>query len=508
MEYSVNESLGDILSGIVASKPDVLGFSCYIWNIDYIRRLMCCVKLLLPDCVMVLGGPEVSFEEDFSNFPDAAYIVKGPAEVSFCKLIALLQSSEKPSVRIIEPSFEEAFVTLPSPLTREYFASFLQDKMLSPANQLLYYESTRGCPFSCAYCLSSTHEGVDYQPLERVFSDINRMIRHGAACIKFIDRTFNANAERAYTILEFVRDLDTTCVFHFEIGADLLNEKTLAMIGTMPVHRVQFEAGIQSISPEVLAYVQRKMNVSAALSAIKTLSGFGNCHTHADLIAGLPFETITSFSKAVDTCIRSRPHSLQIGFLKLLRGSSLRRESDKYGLVYTPFAPYEILETPHMTYYELCRIKRVGEMVDKFYNSGLYARCLDAVLSLVFVDDAFGLFEALATHCRNHGGFRVSLKRSYALMLSFLLLYIDERLARHLVKLDCMSHDPKGLLPDGIEQNRDKEKEKSLRQEDRYRHTPLRVEFFEFDNTTRVFNYSQKHPVSGEYLSEVIGMTT
>lgn len=505
LEYSVNESLGYILSGIVASKPDVLGFSCYIWNIDYVRRLMCCVKLLLPDCVMVLGGPEVSFEEDFSNFPDAAYIVKGPGEVSFCKLIALLQNGERPSERIIEPCFEESFAALPSPLTREYFASFYQDKMLSASNQLLYYESTRGCPFSCAYCLSSTHERIESVPLEQVFSDIMGMIRHGAACIKFVDRTFNANSERANKILEFVRNLDTTCVFHFEVGADLLDAKTISILKDMPVHRVQFEAGIQSISPKVLDHVQRKMNVSAALNNIETLSGFGNCHIHADLIAGLPFETISSFAEAVNVCVRARPHTLQIGFLKLLRGSSLRRDSDKFGLVYTPFAPYEILETPHMTYDEMCRIKRVGEVVDKFYNSGFYARCLDVALSLVFVDDAFSLFEALATHCRNHGGFRVSLKRSYALMLSFLLLYVEKDLAHHLVKLDCLSHDPKGMLPDGIEQKRDKETEKSLRQEERYRHTPLRVEVFAFDNTTCVFDYSQKHPVTGEYLYEVKG---
>ncbi len=511
LETSVNDSLSDVLAQVCAYAPDVAGFSCYIWNIEFATKLASSVKRILgAGCTVVLGGPEVSFETSVPEFAD--YVVRGAGECAFYNLAASLcdhaSSPDDCSLenRIINGTCVD-FSSLPSPFTEAYFASFSLSKMLAPANQLIYYEASRGCPFSCAYCLSSTTDGVAYLPIERVVDDVLLLLQHGAACIKFVDRTFNANRRFALEVLEFIYGLDTKCTFHFEAAADLFDEGLLAAVAMMPRGRVQFEIGIQTVNDETIAAVSRKTDIDRALENIGRIVKLGNCHVHVDLIAGLPYETPETFAAAVDRVLAVRPHMLQIGFLKMLKGSRLREDAARWGYVYADYPPYEVLQSGSMTFAELTEIKGVADVVDKFYNSGMYVNTVEYALRCVF-GSGYEFFSALARFDGGRRGYKGSLKRSYEMLFEFLMGYADEADAGvdgsdtdssavvHWVKLDCLMCDPKGMLPDGIVARRDKGVEAAYKKRAKDAGSPVagtvRAEFFAYDGVVRVFVFDEK----------------
>jgi radical SAM superfamily enzyme YgiQ (UPF0313 family) len=358
-EYTVNDPIGSVLDGIYTAKPDVIGFSCYIWNIERVREIAGAVKALLPGCVIVLGGPEVSFDGDY---PFAGHIIRGAGEEPFAAFLNNL------------PAERAAFQDLPSPYTQAYLGSFASNRMLSIKNQLVYYESSRGCPFSCTYCLSSASSGVEYLPLERVFGEIGLFVSSGAKIVKFIDRTFNADAKRAAAVLRHILTLETRCAFHFEAAADLFDDELLAVIGQMPPGRVQFEIGVQSLNAQTLRAVNRTMDIGKVFDCVRRLISFGNTHIHLDLIAGLPHETPESFIEGVDRCLSLRPHMLQLGVLKMLKGTKIRAESGKYGYVYNQCPPYQVFSNNTMSFYDMCEIRRVGQVVDRFYNKSVLTK--------------------------------------------------------------------------------------------------------------------------------------
>jgi len=491
-EHTVNDHAADIVAEIFEERPDVVGFSCYIWNIEQVVKVAKMLGQYLPNCLIVLGGPEVSFEADCSAYPFAHAIVQGAGEVAFVNLLRGLVKGEISSGAVIPSCNHIAFEDLPSPYTSHYFQSFIEGRMVSIKNQLVYYESSRGCPFSCTYCLSSAACGVEELPVKRVLSDLDRLLTHGATCIKFVDRTFNANRERAREIFRHILSYETDCVFHFEVAADLFTPELLQLISAMPPQRVQFEIGIQSTNEATLAGINRRMDVEQALSNIQTLIAFDNCHVHVDIIAGLPFETTDSFAKGIDACMNMRPHMLQLGFLKLLKGTEIRANNEMYGYAFNEFPPYEVFRSAHMSFEELIKWKQVEEVLDKFYNSGLFANAVNYAIDQVF-QSAYQFFEELSVFCKGKN-LRVSLKNAYTLLFQFLCRHMEARVAEHYVKLDCFTFSSQGVLPDGIQIHRDKTAENDFRRNNPV-YSNVRVEFFEYDKKTRAFIYDEKHPI-------------
>lgn len=495
-EHTINNRVGDIVAAIYQHCPDMVGFSCYIWNIEHVVQVAALLKKLLPACVIVLGGPEVSFETDCFTYPFADYIIQGVGEVAFAGLVTQLMAGNPPDSGVIG-SGPVDFATLPTPYTDQYFDSFAKGPVGAIQHQLVYYESSRGCPFSCSYCLTSTFCGVQELPLHRVYADIDRFLRHGAACIKFVDRTFNANRRRAVEILRYILTLDTDCTFHFEVAADLFDAELLDIISQMPPRRVQFEIGIQSINPPTLDAVKRSTDTEQALTHIQTLTGFGNCHIHVDLIAGLPFETMATFTAGIDACLRTRPQMLQLGFLKLLKGTALRESCKRYDYIYNDYAPYEVAQSRTMSFSDMIRLKQIEGVIDKFYNSGTFANTIAYALEHVF-PSPYQFFSALAEF---NGGasLSVSPKQAYTLLLRFLCRHTDRAAAAHYVKLDCLTFHTKGVLPDEIPLRRDRAAERVYQQSAEARCRNVRAEYFEYDGEIRLFLYDERDVMTRAY---------
>lgn len=502
-EFSINDNTNDMIGQIYKQAPEVLAFSCYIWNVEQVNKIANMLRKLMPDIVIVLGGPEVSFESSFDNYPYADYIVQGAGEIAFCELLKTIKQGNNQQQKTIIAGLNQPFSHFPSPYTQAYYDSFSGSKMVSIANQLVYYESSRGCPFNCAYCLSSVTDAVQYLPLARVKEDLARLIAEGATCIKFVDRTFNADKRRAQEILLYIYALDTNCTFHFEVAADLFDEDLLEIIAKMPIARVQFEIGIQSTNKQTLDAVSRKTDIDKSLFAIQSLVNMGNCHVHVDLIAGLPHETMETFSQAIDSCISVRPNMLQLGFLKLLKGSYLRLNSAMFGYCYTDYPPYEVLRNNNMTVEDIITLKGIEETIDKFYNSGMFANTIWYAIEKLFISP-HQLFYQLSLYLNKNGGIKVSLKNAYTLLYNFLLSYGDKKEVEHYIKLDCLSYDAKGMLPSAISPQRDKSAEKAYRNDPSNKHKNIRIEYFDYDGKLRLFDYDNKNIITKSFEVETI----
>jgi radical SAM superfamily enzyme YgiQ (UPF0313 family) len=266
----------------------------------------------------------------------------------------------------------------------------------------------------------------------------------------------------------------------------------------MPVNRVQFEIGIQSVNDETLKSVSRKTNIETALTNIKKLTAMKNCHIHVDLIAGLPFETSETFAQAINRCLAAKPHMLQLGFLKMLKGSAIREQSDQFNYLFADYAPYEVFQSNSMTFNDIITLKSVERVIDKFYNSGMFANTVDYAVTKLF-KTGYDFFLNLGKYCEEIVNIKVSLKNSYSILLNFLLPYAEKEEAEHYIKLDCLTFDVQGMLPDCIAQYRDKGLESEFRNSPEFNSKSIRVEFFRFDNKKRLFVYGPKNPVSKEY---------
>lgn len=496
-EHTINDHINEIAQAIYTENPDVVGFSCYIWNIEQVEKLAALVKIYLPKCTIVCGGPEVSFASNTLEYPWADYIIEGAGEVSFAQLILKLKQGNMPKGKILPQLCSMSFDKFPSPFTREYFESFAEGKMGSIENQLVYYESSRGCPFSCGYCLSSVTDGVQYLPLERVKQELRLLVEKGAACIKFVDRTFNAKKQRAKEILLFISALNTSCTFHFEVAADLFDDEMLSIIEKMPTERTQFEIGIQSTNLKTLEQVQRKTNLEKVFNNIKALTGMGNCHVHIDLIAGLPFDTINTFAKAIDACYGLNAHMLQLGFLKLLKGSALREQAQRWAFVYDPFPPYEIIKNHVLSVEEIMHLQQIERVIDKFYNTGMYKHTISFAVGRLF-NSPYQFFSELADFCKGRQ-IKQSLKNSYAFLAEFLLPYGRREEILHYIKLDCLTFDFKTQLPEIIPQKRARQAEAEFKYDNKGKFKKIRAEYFPFDEKTRIFIYDEKHLISKMY---------
>lgn len=400
VEFTVNEPINRIYSGIVAEKPDVVAFSCYIWNIETVLKLCDDLKKTLPNVIIVAGGPEVSFENGglLEENTNVDYIIAGEGEDKLPGLLNLLKNGGKPDEQEILrlKSYTEIrnLENIPSPY------KYIEKGSLK--NRIAYIESSRGCPFRCAYCMSSVTKGVRYFPLEKVYEAIDILAESGSTVIKFVDRTFNCNEERALAIWEYILKFrNRGIVFHFEIDPGLLTDKMLSCLEKMPEGLVQVEAGIQSIHEKTLAAVQRNESIEKAFSNLSRLLSFGNIHVHADLIAGLPYESYSDFRKSFNMVYSLFAHHFQLGFLKFLRGSALKQKKEQYGYLFRNYPPYEVISSNCISAEELLKIKDIETCTDLFYNSGRFGLTLRILFDSL--GDPFAFYERLSVYMRENG---------------------------------------------------------------------------------------------------------
>lgn len=396
VEYTINQSTADIREDIVARRPTAIGFSCYLWNIRLVLELAADLKLLLPDTEIFLGGPEVSYEtpDFFAHHPFIDFILTGEGELAFARYCAGVVPAQLPG------ALTSAGLTPAQPPVPLDAIPFVYDGLTGLEHKMLYYETQRGCPFSCQYCLSSATAGVRFLSWERVQADLSFFLAHRAPRVKLVDRTFNANRAHARRIWAFLMAHDNGVTnFHMELEAGLLTEDDLALLAQARPGLFQFEIGVQSTHEPTLAAVHRPNDFPRLAPRVQQLRSQDNIHLHLDLIAGLPFEDYATFGRSFDDVFALRPHQLQLGFLKLLKGSGLRARAQDLGLVFSPTPPYQILKTPQLSYGDLCRLQALEDGLETYYNSGKARLILDAAVPCF--SGAFALFEALGDYRRS-----------------------------------------------------------------------------------------------------------
>lgn len=371
-EYTINDSYDQVLGSIVRKKPDILGFSVYIWNVRRVQTLLEDIRAVLPKCQIILGGPEVSFGTP--QIPAHLYdhVLAGEGERAFFTLLLRLFGVKSPK------GFDAH-----RPLAGEEIPFIYNDENIRCfENRIVYYESSRGCPFSCAYCLSGAEDRVRFKPLEQVYQEIDFFIRHKVPQVKFVDRTFNCNPVRSQKILAYILEHagDTSMNFHFECAGDLFDEEQLATIRQAPKGLFQFEIGIQSTYEPALHAACRKTDTRKVFTNVARLMEEGNANVHVDLIAGLPDEDYTRFTQSFNEVYALKAHQLQLGFLKILKGATLNQVVDRYGYVFSKNPPYEILQNHSLSNEEILRMKAVEDVLNRYYNSGRYGRTLSFLM--------------------------------------------------------------------------------------------------------------------------------
>ncbi len=384
-EFTINEPIERIQAEIYEAKADVIGFSCYIWNISETLAVIRQLRLVLPHTKIVLGGPEVSFDAPTFLEENSAVdaVVVGEGENSFPKLLGAWQRGQEPVEvpGLVWRDSQGKILSNPSgkmPNMTEIPNPYQIDENFR--GRLAYLETSRGCPFSCQYCLSSTFQGVRFLPPERFREFLRRALQAGARTIKLVDRTFNTSKEHAFAILDIAREeaanfpTDAGIRIHCEMAGELLDEEWLDYLRNYPKDLVQFEIGVQSTHKETLALISRPQQFQRWASYVQEIRQMDKSHLHLDLIAGLPKEDWASFRTSFNDVYKVQPHMLQLGFLKVLKGSGLRNKSREYGLIYSPDPPYTILATEVLSHDELLKLHRLEEILERYYNSGRFPK--------------------------------------------------------------------------------------------------------------------------------------
>lgn len=434
-EYTINNLSEKVVQDIYLRKPDILAFSCYIWNISFVRKVINDVAKIMPKVDIWLGGPEVSFEcrSILEELPEVKGIMAGEGEETFVALmrtysaktadrelkniIGLVYRDETNKVQENPPVTELDMNSLP----------FVYDDLADFTNRIIYYESSRGCPFNCSYCLSSVDKKLRFRDISLVKEEIKYFLDRKVPQVKFIDRTFNANKDRTLDIWRFILENDNGITnFHFEISADLLNEEQLELLSKFRPGLVQLEIGIQSTCEKTLKEIHRYVDFKVLSENVRRIISFGNIHCHVDFIAGLPYEDMETFKKSFNDVYELKAEQLQLGFLKVLKGSLMYENAEEYGISYTTAPPYEVLYTKWISYDDILLLKGIEEMVEVYYNSGQFAftiACLER-----YFDNGFDMFEALARFYKYRYPFEVKHSRQtrYEILLEFIKVYAGE----------------------------------------------------------------------------------
>jgi radical SAM superfamily enzyme YgiQ (UPF0313 family) len=463
-EFTINQPIREIMGEIYLHRPDVLGFSCYIWNITEILTLCADYKKVAPHTLIVLGGPEVSYDTEqlLLQHPYIDCVVRGEGEESFLELLLAIQT-EQPWDTVEGISYRQGSRILHNP-ARESIHDLdripfpYQQEMDLLADRVVYYESSRGCPFRCSYCLSSASTGVRYFSLERVKSDLAYLLNFPLREIKFVDRTFNSDENRAREIIDFIVAHRGTVKIHLEIDAGIFSEGMLDFLETVPAELFNFEIGIQSTYGPTLAAVRRHLDWGRLSHNIQRLQKHRNIHLHLDLIAGLPGEDYDNFTRSFNMVYDLHPDVLQLGFLKLLKGSDLQRLSDHYGYVYQSRAPYQVLANQTITYQQILVLTRIEDILEKYYNSGDMPRTIAYVVQEIYPGQAMDFYRDLADYWQVRQLFGVGHRKEA--LYNYLLAFIGTQHPAHLetvyelLKYDYLCRNHKhGLPADWVSRN-------------------------------------------------------
>ena len=404
MEFTINQRLDFIADELFRAKPDVILFSCYIWNVDMLKSLCQLLKKIMPNCIIGFGGPEVSYEaETFLRENKAVdLIMRGEGELVFSQYLDYLDFGIPSSLYDIKSmTFRDGDRIVSTmqqePLDLSLLPFPYEEDFHDVENQIIYYESSRGCPYSCGYCLSSIEKGVRFVPLEKVYTALQKFLDHKVRQVKFIDRTFNCKKSHAMGIWRYLAEHDNGVTnFHFEITADLLDQETIAFLHTVRKGLFQFEIGVQSTNPKTIEAINRNVNFEKLSGIVQQIKAGGNIHQHLDLIAGLPHEDYASFARSFNDVYALKPEQLQLGFLKVLKGSMIYNRQHDFSIVYQDTAPYEVLTTHMLPYEDTLKLKAVEEMVETYYNSGKFLNTLEYLVPLY--DTPFAFFEQLSQY--------------------------------------------------------------------------------------------------------------
>lgn len=510
--FTINQDAGKIVEEIYTMDPGLIGFSCYIWNIAMIRTIVGNLSRILPDTEIWLGGPEVSYcaEEILAELPVYGVMI-GEGEETFAGLVREYYSLDK-DYRRVKGIVTRAFHTGDPDVCGMDELPFVYHDLNRGdfENHILYYESSRGCPYSCTYCLSSIDKQVRFKSLDKVFEELQFFLDHGVRQVKFLDRTFNCRDSRAIAIWRYLSEHDNQITnFHFEIAAETLSEEALDLLAGMRPGLVRLEIGIQSTDLDTLKRIRRVMDPDQCRHVMEKLRKNGNIRLHLDLIAGLPGESYERFIRSFNEVYLMRPHELQLGFLKVLKGTAIEKEARDAGIVYGAEPPYEVLYTADLSYAQLRKLKAVEEMLESYYNSNQFERSIGFLEQ--YFETPYELYEALAEFYRenNYTVAQPSRIKRYEILLAFwkqccpeskVSAQYDPEDAEKLLK-ECLLYDlyARECLkkrPDfaGDVPARIRKRESRLRAED------LHVEHFEILTGAPAdlqFDYKDRDPVSG-----------
>ena len=469
-EFSINDREEKILEEIIMEKPNVVAFSTYIWNIEMIKRISNLIKLVDENIEILYGGPEVSYDsQNILKELNGEYIIEGEGEKTYREFVEYkLGERDIKEIRGLYYKVDnEILFNGKRPLMNMNEIVFPYEKDENLDNKIVYYEASRGCPFNCKYCLSSTTHGVRFLDVDRVKEELKYFIDKEVRLVKFVDRTFNCNHKFTMAIWEFLINQDTKTQFHFEISADLLRDEELRLLEKAPKDRFQFEVGVQTTNDTVLNNINRFVNFSDIEEKVHELLKIRNIKQHLDLIAGLPGEDFESFKKSFNDVYSIRPEEIQLGFLKLLRGSSMREEADIYGMKYSPYPPYEILKTKDISYYEILKLKKVEEMVDKYYNSQKFNGIINYLIGKF--ETPFDFYYSLGKYFEEKGYFNKNIGNSeyYKVFLDFNMeiLKEDDFILKELLRFEYLSFNKRRGIPEFIGRNIDKEEEENIKAE-------------------------------------------
>lgn len=451
-ESTINENILNNALKLIEKQPDIIGFSCYIWNMESTLKLCSIIKEVKPEIEIVLGGPEVSYDADIvmQNYEYIDYIITGEGELPFKALLDALDNNLNGLFEIDGLAYRKDGKVIGNGKCK-----VIEDLNVIPfpyqyeiPDRIIYYEASRGCPFNCTYCLSSTLKGIRYFSIDRIKKELKYFIDRDVKLVKFVDRTFNANKRAAMEIWEFLINNSKNTLFHFEIAGDLLDEEEIRLLKSAPKGLFQFEIGVQTTNPEILKNINRKMDFQRVKNNVVSLMESDNIHCHLDLIAGLPGENMESFRKSFDMCMEIDPHVLQLGFLKVLKGSPIYSQREKYDIHHLNFTPYQVLYTRDMSISEISKLLKLEEVFESYYNSGIYKITMRYIMANV--DSRFDFFMEFTNFLIDAGFFikNYDLKDKFKFLFDYLIREYDTDIIKDILLHDFIIGTKKSWLPD------------------------------------------------------------
>ena len=520
-EYTINQPFDEILMDLYGEQPDVICFSCYLWNITYVEMLLEELPKVLPGTRLWLGGPEVSYNaaEILGKYPMVEGVMCGEGEETFLELTEYFSGQGKCLEAIRGIAFRLLSGSVKVNERREVLdlsaVPFVYEDLEDFQNRIIYYESSRGCPFSCSYCLSSIDKRLRFRDIELVKRELQFFIDHEVPQVKFVDRTFNCHHDHAMAVWNYIAEHDRGKTnFHFEIAADLLNEEEIRLIKGMRPGLIQLEIGVQSTNERTIREIRRSMKKARVREVVAQIREGRNVHQHLDLIAGLPYEDYAGFAASFNEVYSMRPEQLQLGFLKVLKGSLMQEKTGEYELFYQDRPPYEVLSTRWLSYGEIIRLKKVEEMVEVYYNSDQFTNTMRE-LEKEFASP-FELYEALGRYYEENGLFCVSHSRiaRYEILYRFICgqSVKDPEEYRGWLTLDLYLRDNVRNRPEFLGENRVEKEEAAefykmearehfyLRDYERYDSRQMRkmTHLENFRGKLLLFDYRHRNPLTSD----------